>query len=273
MIPMRPLDPESPFLPDRSIGQVQHRSKPSESFAFFLVFPHRTFRYLLHPTPLAESTSPSTLNDRSAHPFADDDDAAEAQTSTASAIPDARDQKRRKPNKRDKERTGQNKARSFPVVREASAPMCRAWEQTGVCAKEGCRYAHNWSGYFAVKPHDIHYRTAAGISGKPPYVEESERAAGGEDEVGRTVDMETECPVLSDLGYCPYGWRCRFLGGHVRRFHDTKGADGGSRDRIEDWQLLGKKGEGSGSWRNRETNWPDHEVIWKLRNNSVCGPR
>lgn len=156
--------------------------------------------------------------------------------------------------------------------------MCRVWEQTGVCPREGCKFAHDWSGYFATKPQDIHYEAAAEIRGEPPYVSQKGRIAGGEDELGRTVDGGTDCPVFRDMGYCSYGWRCRFLGGHVRRVPDVSIMNRGGGDRIGEWDLLARKEDASGKegavreWKHRETNWPDHEVTSQLRNNSVCAP-
>ncbi len=228
-------------------------------------------RYLLHPSPLVENASSSALNDRSNHPLTadNDDDAAEAQTSTA--LPDSRETKRHKSNKKDKDRTGQNKSRSFPVVRESGPKICRAWETAGICSRDGCRFAHDWSGYFGVKPHDIHLEARSAIKGEAPFVMKKKRVISGEDELGRTVDLGTDCPVFRDMGWCPYGWRCRFLGGHVRLVGqvDIGVARIGGAERIGDWELVGKKGEDSGKSRNRETNWPDHEAISRLRNNSV----
>jgi len=154
-------------------------------------------------------------------------------------------------------------------MREAGVRTCRAWEQTGTCPKEACKFAHGWDGYFKTKPPDIHHECAAMMGEVPPYVKEKERMVGGDDELGKTVDMGTECPVLSDLGYCPYGWRCRFLGGHVRWSSSESAGDEGATERIGDWELLGKQGESSGSWRNRETNWSNLNVMSSLRGNSV----
>ena len=227
-------------------------------------------RYLLQANPVIESTSSIALNDQATHPYADDD-AAEGRSSTAK--PDARDFKRQKTTKRDKERTGQNKARSFPVVREAGVRICRTWEKTGICSKEGCKFAHNWNGYFAVKPHDIHYDPALEITKDSPFMECRNRLEGGVDNTGRTVDLGTTCPVFADLGHCPYGWRCRFLGGHVKRVEEGDDQAMTCAGRLGEWELLGKRGESSGAWRNRETNWPDHEMMTRLRRNQVCRSR
>ena len=31
-----------------------------------------------------------------------------------------------------------------------------------------------------------------------------------------SLDMSTVCPVFAETGECRYGFKCRFLGGHVR---------------------------------------------------------
>lgn len=151
--------------------------------------------------------------------------------------------------------------------------MCRLWETTGTCTKDGCRFSHNWTGYFESKFPDVRYDPTATFSSEAPFVQEREGVIGGEDMVGRTIDMGTTCPVLSDLGYCPYGWRCRFLGGHVRKLGSTEGEFDGTNasvKRIGEWELLGEKtADEKQGWKNKETNWPNYEVMNRLRSNTV----
>lgn len=100
--------------------------------------------------------------------------------------------------------------------------------------------------------------------------------------VERSLDLNSKCPVYQDLGYCPYSWRCRFVGGHVRRVQGVEGievgqgADAGSEQdprRAGDWELScsvdppEKEEEG---WKMGETNWPDSSVIQRLRQEKVC---
>ncbi|WVQ79613.1 tRNA-dihydrouridine(47) synthase [NAD(P)(+)] [Cryptococcus sp. DSM 104549] len=240
--------------------------------------------YLIAQTPTVESASTSELNNLDA------DDAAEGRTSS----PDA---KRRKPNDgrkdaRDKKATkGQNKARHFPVIREASIRLCRGWETTGICDRpQGCKFAHSWAGYFEVKPADVGYDDKAVIQGEAaPYVVKRERQVGGEYVVGKTVDLGTVCPVLKDLGFCPYGWRCRYLGGHLRRVSveaagETAGekseekteagkATDGPQARIGEWELEGYKANDMvNGWKQRETNWPDWDVLFKFKRSADAFP-
>ena len=144
--------------------------------------------------------------------------------------------------------------------------MCRQWEQSGVCEREECRFAHSWSEYFTTKPLDIPYSSDLALSTHPPYVAEKERTVGGEDDVGRTLDLSTECPVYKDIGWCPYGWRCRFLGAHIKRLNDP-GEAGPSR--VGQWQIIGREEMKASKWVRGETNWTDYDVVGSLRSGAV----
>lgn len=148
--------------------------------------------------------------------------------------------------------------------------MCTGFEKTGVCTfPHQCKYEHSWEPYFKVKPSDIHYEGSAKFSDEPPFVASGSPQVGGENDIGKTVDFATECPVFKDLGYCTFGWRCRFLGGHVRRA-EGEGAD--SATRIGGWELLGlpdASDEGNREGKNDEVNWPKQDVVTSLRKNKV----
>jgi tRNA-dihydrouridine synthase 3 len=142
--------------------------------------------------------------------------------------------------------------------------MCRAWETTGGCARgDSCRFQHSWAGYWEVKPSDIHHEVAAQLAESEPFVRAMAPRMGGEDLMGKTIDLTTQCPVFKDLGYCTYGWRCRFLGGHVKHHDDKEGAD--------QWDLLGFKDPSSMSETERynETNWPKSDTLTRLKHNKV----
>ncbi|KAK4684125.1 tRNA-dihydrouridine synthase 3, partial [Tremellales sp. Uapishka_1] len=208
--------------------------------------------YIITATPIIDTASPAALNDV--------DDRAEGRDS------DGRDSKRRKVAK--KERKGQNKGRSFPQIRENVVRICKSWETTGLCDRgETCKFKHDWSGYFEVKPHDISFHSADELRGEEPYVVQSERIPGGEDAVGTTLDLGTECFVMKDLGLCPFGWRCRFLGGHVEKRQE--GVEGNV---LGDWVLQQGKVEEEKGWTRRETNWINSDVISQIRNGSYEYP-
>lgn len=95
-------------------------------------------------------------------------------------------------------------------------------------------------------------------------------SGGGEDDIiGRAIDLRTTCPVYQDLGYCPYGWKCRFLGGHVKRA--VEGDEGNGGVRSGGW-VMGCETvkEEEGGWKGGETNWPAHQIFAALRRCTVC---
>ena len=252
----------------------------NDASQLILAFTVAHSRYLIDPTPTVESASTAALNN------IDPDDAAEGSTSRPhfdgrdarnnSDGRDDRDNKRRKTNRKDKERTGQNKGRHFPTLRENAVKICRAWETTGTCARgaDDCKWAHSWDGYFGVKPADIHFESRGALKGEPDYTIFNPVQIGGEDEIGRTLDLGTECPVWKDLGYCPYAWRCRFLGAHIKRLTPEEKADGKESDvaRNGDWECLGMgsiETEATDGWKRDEKNWPDSGVLQALRTYAV----
>ncbi|WWC61465.1 uncharacterized protein I303_104049 [Kwoniella dejecticola CBS 10117] len=253
--------------------------------------------YLLHPTSTVDGASTSVLNDIG------DDDAAEGVTGGSGG--DARDNKRRKPNKNDKkERKGANKGRHFPVIREMSIKICKAWETTGLCDRgETCKFNHSWDGYFEIKPSDVYLNPSATLLPDPPYVNEEAQSGVVEDEndlIGKKINLKTVCPVLKDLGYCPYGWRCRFLGNHIKRINDKEGSSKAQKSSEQDkenadaqngfssspsswssskklgkWELLDfstNDNEAKGKWKGGETNWIEWETTNKLKRNEYEFP-
>lgn len=126
-----------------------------------------------------------------------------------------------------------------------------------------------------MKPNDISYRPDWPLVDETPFVVAGERMVGGEDVVGKTLDLETVCPVLKDLGYCPFGWRCRFLGAHVKHMAaavdgEEKEKEAGPEKRMGEWQVEHwEQSEVKKGWKQKETNWPEHEVLNALRRSTV----
>lgn len=205
-----------------------------------------------------------------------DDDAAESGTSTAQPdARDARDAKRRKTNNGGGKGAGggQNKNRQFPQVKDRGPKMCRSWELTGICDRpHNCRFAHTWEEYFKVKPHDVHHDPGATFTIEPPYIQIGQGVSGGDDVVGKKLDTTTICPVKKDLGWCPYGMKCRFLGNHLVKVEETKEGEkaGPANEQYGGWKLTDHiEPEQARGWRQGETNWQDPEVIRQLRGRSV----
>ncbi|KAK0553087.1 tRNA-dihydrouridine synthase 3 [Tilletia horrida] len=187
-----------------------------------------------------------------------DDDAAEA----AGVRGDGQGKK--------KARRGQNKARKILKQRD-EVRMCNAF-MIGKCGfgKE-CRFSHDLSAYVAAKERDLtfmpqpsasgslreltdgakqayldkHYSTSdpfvLSASGQPADTREEDLLLG-------CIDTSVRCPVYDQVGECPSGWKCRYLGGHVRILPKAEadssdaalnGEAGSASQRIGNVELLG----------------------------------
>ncbi|CAD6893362.1 unnamed protein product [Tilletia controversa] len=158
-----------------------------------------------------------------------DDDAAEA----AGAGDGQRGSKRGR-----KER-GQNKGRKFAKQND-DVRMCNMY-MLGKCSfGKQCRYSHDLAAYISSKERDLtfmpspspsgslrplsaeareaylneHYSTSApwvlSSSSKPDQSADPTALPHG------SIDTSVRCPNFTNTGECPAGWKCRFLGGHVR---------------------------------------------------------
>ncbi|WWC69769.1 uncharacterized protein I206_103712 [Kwoniella pini CBS 10737] len=233
--------------------------------------------YLIHQTPTVDGASSSALNDIG------DDDAAEGVTGG-----DSRDNKRRKPNNNKKERKGANKGRHFPVIREINIKICKSWEINGICEKgDNCKFNHSWDGYFEIKPSDVYLNPSSILSSNPPHINEIIEFGSEDELIGKKINLKTTCPVLKDLGYCPYGWRCRFLGNHIKRISENEIEDSNNQEQNENvnssstsrklgkWELLNfssNDNEIKGKWKGGETNWIEWETTNKLKRNEYEFP-
>lgn len=203
-----------------------------------------------------------------------------------------------------KKNRGQNKNRPIPITREPGPKLCRAWE-LGRCERgeDKCAYQHGWKGYFEEKPRDVRWperyledkQPGAGQGEGDGEGQEEEghgyavypaSRPGAEDAVGMTIDLATKCPVLADLGYCPFGFRCRFAGAHVARIsseenlagESTNGVGSGSADpkTAGGWRITADLHDPTGvreGWKMGETNWPDSNLLTKLRTDKVSAFR
>ncbi|KAI5450446.1 tRNA-dihydrouridine synthase 3 [Naganishia albida] len=175
-----------------------------------------------------------------------DDDAAECKTNHVSTGPsedvkDRRDDdaeggnKRQKVDDRDsgkklskeekKARTGQNKGRRFMSIQDG-VRVCKDFIQDGECAfGTKCKMSHDITEYLLSKERDIYFPAHETLLGSPPFVPlptREERQQPTAEDPSPLFDGATTCPVFEALGYCTFGWRCRFLGAHVAREDGTK---------------------------------------------------
>ena len=77
-----------------------------------------------------------------------------------------------------------------------------------------CRFSHDVAAYLAAKPVDIHIPTPSQFSDSTPFVPDMDTLRTPHP-LYPTLDTTTTCPVFAETGECRYGFKCRFLGGHV----------------------------------------------------------
>ncbi|KAJ7243845.1 zinc finger dihydrouridine synthase [Mycena haematopus] len=154
---------------------------------------------------------------------APDDDAAEGSSShvrghaASEAQQDARDSgpARAKLTKAQKKaQTGVNKGRRFGKMRD-ELDLCYQVAAGGMCDfGEQCRNNHDIAAYLAAKPPDLTFPAPDEVKVVP--------IPGASTMEVDTADTKVICPVFLELGECRYGYRCRYLAGHIRT--DDSGA-------------------------------------------------
>ncbi|KAN0060111.1 tRNA-dihydrouridine synthase 3 [Thecaphora frezii] len=162
----------------------------------------------------------------------------------AAAAAEARNAKKQK-------QGGQNKNRQFFKTKDTYG-ICGGFLATGECRFERqCKYSHDLVAYLADKARDI-YRPqpprphlaftaltpeerdqwlvqqysperialaeAEWTHVKAPVAAVPENADDDQsvDPAHRSIDLTTSCPIFSVKGFCDFGWKCRFLGAHVK---------------------------------------------------------
>ncbi|KAJ9091265.1 hypothetical protein QFC19_009175 [Naganishia cerealis] len=144
-----------------------------------------------------------------------------------------------------KARQGQNKGRRFKALKD-EVQLCRDFMNTGECpfgAK--CKMSHDVEGYLRSKPKDIFFPAHEKLRDTSPFVTlavTSDAAPStGDIPVDATFDLTTTCPVYDALGYCTFGWRCRFLGAHVRRRVPgaaSEESQAAGQVKIDEWEVM-----------------------------------
>jgi tRNA-dihydrouridine synthase 3 len=187
-------------------------------------------------TPVASGTAPVkaeyllTVESHFTSSSIPDDDAAEGGTSRGTGRgrrDDERDQdqahgpSRKKYSKEQKKaQRGANKGRRFGKVRD-DLELCWRIAVGSVCEfGEECRFTHDIASYLAVKPKDIRFPSASDLV-NPSFVNSLTNSDGMTDvQEASFQEFNTICPVFEETGECKHGFKCRFLGGHVRKDDD-----------------------------------------------------
>ncbi|KAG6849880.1 tRNA-dihydrouridine synthase 3 [Arthromyces matolae] len=163
---------------------------------------------------------------------APDDDAAEGSTKPgrgerSEGYVDHRDSRsgpsRRKLTKEEKKaQRGANKGRRFGKVKD-ELDLCWRVANGATCeyGAENCRFSHDIPGYLAAKPQDIRIFNVSDISTTNPSVPDLPHLAKPHPE-HPCIDLNDVCPIFAETGDCRYGFKCRFLGGHVQTDENGK---------------------------------------------------
>ncbi|KAJ6483336.1 hypothetical protein C8R45DRAFT_1001123 [Mycena sanguinolenta] len=115
-----------------------------------------------------------------------------------------------------KAQTGVNKGRRFGKMRD-ELDLCYQVAAGGMCDfGDKCRNNHDIAAYLAAKPSDLAFPTSEDVKVMPI-------PDGSTMEIDPT-NSKVVCPVFAELGECRYGFRCRFLSGHVRPASSDSGA-------------------------------------------------
>ncbi|WFD27090.1 tRNA-dihydrouridine(47) synthase [NAD(P)(+)] [Malassezia nana] len=154
----------------------------------------------------------------------------------AEAVPTERPKKRAR---------GQNKARQFARTDDIIS-LCSQIARGELCTfGESCKYSHDLCAYLTHKRRDISFLVPTHVGGlytlsqeeRDTYLDhlyalalqsEQPSAAAPDlaDPVQASLNLTTECPYFMERGTCPAGWRCRFLGAHVRRVSASRACIG-----------------------------------------------
>ncbi|KAG6865606.1 hypothetical protein C0991_001030 [Blastosporella zonata] len=120
-----------------------------------------------------------------------------------------------------KAQRGANKGRRFGKVRD-ELDLCWRVANGAVCeyGAEQCRFTHDIPAYLVAKQQDIRVPDVSEISDESPFAPDFTKLAKPHPD-HPSIDLNTICPIFAETGDCRYGFKCRFLGGHVKIDENT----------------------------------------------------
>lgn len=144
----------------------------------------------------------------------------------------------------------EHEERGIPVLnaRPYSDKFGRNMRQTLIFSISRCKMSHNIEEFLLSKPHDIFFPAHVPIQDTPPFVPRPEEPVADEStDISTRFDPTTTCPVYEALGYCTFGWKCRFLGAHVQRVGDASSREGIVADaqapKVAGWEVVENPGK------------------------------
>ncbi|KAF9453346.1 FMN-linked oxidoreductase [Macrolepiota fuliginosa MF-IS2] len=125
---------------------------------------------------------------------------------------------------------GANKGRRFGKTRD-EVDLCWKVANGSECEHgENCKFAHDIPAYLAAKVHDLRIPDTSEISDAEPFIK-TDRPVTTPHPDHPSLDLGTTCPVFTETGECRYGFKCRFLGAHIRADDTGKIALVGDEDK------------------------------------------
>ncbi|KAJ7708634.1 zinc finger dihydrouridine synthase [Mycena metata] len=186
-----------------------------------------------------------------------DDDAAEGSTSHVRGGAPSEDQQEdtrstgpargKWTKEKKKAQSGMNKGRRFGKVRD-EVDLCYRVASGRICDfGDKCRNNHDLAGYLAAKPPDLRFPEPEEVQSMPvPVIGQMD--VDGDAEASAASDLKTICPVFAETGDCRFGFRCRYLGGHVRY------TDAGVAELVKDEEKMAYSAALGSGEVNRITN-------------------
>lgn len=124
--------------------------------------------------------------------------------------------------------------------------------------KRRCRNTHDLQAYLEQKPQDIRFPREVDsiiprlISKDAPLPQNSEPG------LAPSIDPEAYCSVFNEKGECRHGFKCRFLGNHVKK------SDSGELGLVVDQEKVARR-----SIETSELNYLSPETLKLLRTKKV----
>ncbi|KAG8947230.1 tRNA-dihydrouridine synthase 3 [Tulasnella sp. 419] len=161
-----------------------------------------------------------------------------------------------------KKKRGMNTNRKFALMKDDVQLCWKAAVGEQCPLQEKCYYSHEVSKYLETKPRDIHFPSPSALSSDPPFVLSSGSKSDG---LGiNSIDPTASCPVYLRTGVCPQGFKCRFLGNHIKRDDDSIDEPG--------WKLIMDESLAAGAKEDCEGNNIGISVIKQVRTRKYPTP-
>ena len=122
-----------------------------------------------------------------------------------------------------------------------------------------CRFTHDLNEYLTQKPRDIPFPTSVDSVSPQPSTEDSAIVSSpNTSDLPPSVDPSAFCPVYQNKGECKQGYKCRFLGAHIRK------TESGSLEPVKDEDKVARR-----KLETTELNFLPLDALKRLRSKKV----